>query len=139
MFKKIAAALAAALFAISSFAAVEANKGTAAELDGLKGIGPAMSKRIIDARTQGEFKDWPDFMQRVKGVKAKTATKLSAEGLTINGQAFATAAPEDAGKHGKKAAAMSAAAPTAAATPVPATSAAAPATATAGKAATAGK
>jgi competence protein ComEA len=88
MFKKIAAALIAMMFAVASFAAVDANKGTAAELDGLKGIGPAMSKRIIDARATGQFKDWPDLMSRVKGVKAKTATKLSKEGLTINGEAF---------------------------------------------------
>lgn len=88
MFKKFAAALAAMVFAIASFAAVDANKGTAAELDGLKGIGPAMSKRIIDARTTSQFKDWPDLMSRVKGVKAKTASKLSNQGLTVNGEAF---------------------------------------------------
>ena len=87
MFKKILAA-SAMLFAFASFAAVDANKGTAAELDGLKGVGPAMSKRIIDARKQGAFKDWPDLMARVKGVKGKTAAKLSAEGLTVNGESF---------------------------------------------------
>lgn len=87
MFKKIVAA-AAMLFAFASFAAVDANKGTAADLDGLKGVGPKMSGRIIDARKQGEFKDWGDFMARVKGVKAKSATRLSAEGLTVNGQSF---------------------------------------------------
>ena len=48
MFKKLLATT-AMLFAVASFAAVDANKGTAAELDGLKGVGPAMSKRIIDA------------------------------------------------------------------------------------------
>lgn len=99
MFKKISAVLVAMLFAVASFAAVDANKGTAAELDGLKGIGPAMSKRIIDARTTSQFKDWSDLMSRVKGVKAKTATKLSKEGLTINGEAFkggAEAAPAKA-------------------------------------------
>jgi competence protein ComEA len=98
MFKKILA-LSAMLFAVASFAAVDVNKGTEAELDGLKGVGPAMSKRIIDARKQGEFKDWPDLMQRVKGVKEKKAEKLSAEGLTVNGQAFggaAAAAPKEA-------------------------------------------
>jgi competence protein ComEA len=89
MFKKIVAA-AAMLFAIaSSWAAVDANKATDAELDGLKGVGPALSKRIIDARKQSPFKDWADFMSRVKGVKEKSATKLSAEGLTVNGQSFA--------------------------------------------------
>ncbi|QNK65734.1 ComEA family DNA-binding protein [Variovorax sp. PAMC26660] len=93
MFKKILAAT-ALLFAVVSFAAVDVNKGTAADLDGIKGVGPAMSKRILDARKESEFKDWPDFMQRIKGVKEKKAAKLSAEGLTVNGQGFggATAA-----------------------------------------------
>jgi len=87
MFKKILAA-SAMLFAFATFAAVDANKGTAAELDGLKGVGPAMSQRIIDARKQSAFKDWADLMSRVKGVKAKTAAKLSGEGLTVNGESF---------------------------------------------------
>jgi competence protein ComEA len=64
-----------------------------------------MSKRIIDARKESEFKDWPDLMQRVKGVKEKKAEKLSAEGLTVNGQAFggATAAAPKSGKAPKAA------------------------------------
>ena len=32
-------------------------------------------------------------MSRVKGVKEKAAAKLSAEGLTVNGQSFGGAAP----------------------------------------------
>lgn len=90
MFKKILA-VTALLYACASFAAVDANKGSPADLDALKGVGPAMSKRIVDARQQGAFKDWPDFMQRVKGVKEKTAAKLSGQGLTVNGEAFAGA------------------------------------------------
>lgn len=93
MFKKILATL-AMLLAVTAFAAVDANKGTAAELDALKGVGPALSKRIVDARQQSQFKDWSDLMSRVKGVKNKFATKLSAEGLTVNGQSFSGAAPE---------------------------------------------
>ena len=88
MLKKILAAM-AMLAAVNAFAAVDVNKGSAAELDGLKGVGPSMSKRIIEAREQGAFKDWSDFMTRVKGIKDKKAAKLSEEGLTINGQAFA--------------------------------------------------
>jgi competence protein ComEA len=91
MLKKILAA-SAMLLAISSFAAVDVNKGTAADFDGIKGVGPSMSKRILDARAQGEFKDWPDLMSRVKGVKAKTAAKLSGQGLTVNGKGFDSAA-----------------------------------------------
>ena len=72
MLKKILA-IAAMLFAVASWAAVDANKGTDAELDSVKGVGPAMSKRIIDARKEAPFKDWQDFMSRVKGVKDKSA------------------------------------------------------------------
>lgn len=101
MLKKIAAALAAMAFAMVSFAAVDANKGSVADLDGLKGVGPAMSKRIVDARKQSEFKDWPDLMSRVKGVKGKTAAKLSAEGLTVNGASFKDGAPAKVDKVAK--------------------------------------
>lgn len=99
MFKKILAAT-AMLFAVASWAAVDANKATEAELDSLKGVGPALSKRIIEARKQGEFKDWADFMGRVKGVKDKSASKLSGEGLTVNGQPFSGHAPADKGAKG---------------------------------------
>lgn len=98
MLKKIAAALAALALATASLAAVEVNKGSAADLDGLKGVGPALSKRILDARQTGPFKDWPDFMSRVKGVKEKTAEKLSSDGLTVNGQSFKAVASGEARK-----------------------------------------
>lgn len=104
MFKKILA-VSAMLFAAASFAAVDVNKGSAADLDGLKGVGPAMSKRILDARQKGEFKDWGDFMERVKGVKEKKAAKLSAEGLTVNGKAFTASAAAPKGPAAKTAAA----------------------------------
>ena len=115
MLKRIAA-ITAMLFAVASYAAVDANKGTASEIDTIKGIGPAMSERIVEARKQGEFKNWDDFMARVKGVKDGRAAKLSAEGLTINGQAYAPMAP--AAK--AKAPAPMAAAPTAPAAAPPA-------------------
>ena len=93
MMKKILAISAMLLAAASSWAAVDANKASDAELDSIKGVGPALSKRIIDARKNGNFKDWPDFMERVKGVKEGKASDLSAAGLTINGQSFGGAAP----------------------------------------------
>lgn len=96
MLKKLVASL-AMLAAATAFAAVEANKASPAELDGLKGVGPSMSQKIVDARKQGEFKSWDDFMARVKGVKEKTAEKLSAEGLTVNGKPYKGAgAPAEA-------------------------------------------
>jgi competence protein ComEA len=74
-------------------AAVDVNKATEADLDSVKGIGPATSKLIMSERKKGEFKDWQDFIQRAKGIGDDRAAKLSAEGLTVNGATFkATAA-----------------------------------------------
>ena len=73
-----------ALAASSCWAAVEINQATEAELDSVKGLGPSSTARILKARSQGAFKDWADFMARVKGIKPKTAAKLSQEGLTVN-------------------------------------------------------
>jgi competence protein ComEA len=60
MFKKFLVAL-AALIAATAFAVVDANKASQAELDSVKGIGPAISTRISDERKKGEFKDWSDM------------------------------------------------------------------------------
>jgi competence protein ComEA len=114
MLKKILALL-AMLYAAASFAAVDVNKATAAELDGVKGIGPAISGKIVEERKKGDFKDWQDFIDRVKGVGDKNAARFSAEGLTVNGAAFkgAPAKTEDkkaAAKTDKTAAMTSAAA-----------------------------
>jgi competence protein ComEA len=104
MFKKILAIM-ALLYAAASFAAVEVNKATPAELDSVKGIGPAISTRIVDERKKGSFKDWNDFVSRVKGVGEGSAAKFSAEGLTVNGAAFkGAAAAKTADKAEKKAA-----------------------------------
>ena len=87
MFKKLFAFV-VMLYAAASFAAVDVNKATAAELDGIKGIGPAISARIVDERKKGNFKDWTDFIDRVKGVGEGNAVKFSAEGLTVGGAGF---------------------------------------------------
>jgi competence protein ComEA len=91
MLKKILA-IVALLYAAASFAAVDVNKATAAELDSIKGIGPAISTKIIDERKKGSFKDWNDFIARVKGVGKGNAAKFSAEGLTVDGAAFESVA-----------------------------------------------
>ncbi|RZI41546.1 helix-hairpin-helix domain-containing protein [Herbaspirillum sp. HC18] len=88
MLKKLLFAVAAFVVSIGfAFAQVEVNKADQAALDGVKGIGPAMSKTILDERKKGgDFKDWSDFESRVKGVREKKATKLSDAGLTVNGK-----------------------------------------------------
>lgn len=80
------------LYAAVAFAAVDVNKATAAELDGIKGVGPGISTKILDERKKGNFKDWNDFIERVKGVGEGNAAKFSAEGMTINGAGFKGAA-----------------------------------------------
>ena len=89
MLKKILM-LVAMLYAAASFAAVDVNKASAAELDGIKGIGPGISEKIIQERKKGNFKDWNDFIGRMNGVGETTAAKFSADGLTVNGSAYST-------------------------------------------------
>jgi competence protein ComEA len=120
MLKKILA-IAVMMYAAVCFAAADANKATAAELDGIKGIGPSISSKILDERKKGNFKDWTDFISRVKGLGEANAAKFSAEGLTVNGAAFKAAAAAPA------AAPAASAAKTAAPAPAPAASAAKPA------------
>ena len=87
MFKKLLLAI-ATLVAMTSlaFAQVDVNKADQAALDAVKGIGPAKTKAILEERKKGEFKDWADFEQRVKGVGEKNAIKLSQAGLVVNGK-----------------------------------------------------
>jgi competence protein ComEA len=88
MIKKLMLAVATLVASMSfAFAQVDVNKADAAALDSVKGVGPAMSKKIIDERGKGgEFKDWADFQKRVKGVGDKNASKLSQAGLQVNGK-----------------------------------------------------
>lgn len=69
--------------------ALEINSTNEAELDSVRGLGPSATARILAAREQAVFKDWADLMQRVKGIKPRTAAKLSDAGLTVNQQPFA--------------------------------------------------
>lgn len=94
MLKKLFQITAMSLATMSmAFAQVDVNKADKAALDSVKGVGPSTSKRILDERTKGgNFKDWPDFEKRVKGVGGKSADKLSTAGLQVNGQSKANVA-----------------------------------------------
>ena len=83
-----------ALFAAAAFAAADANKATQAELEAIKGIGPALATKILDERKKGAFKDWQDMVDRVKGVGENNAVKFSEAGLTVGGSSFKGAAPK---------------------------------------------
>jgi len=88
MFNKFLALLVGLFFvATSAWAAVEINTADEAALDGIAGIGPATSKAILEERKKnGNFRDWADLEQRVRGIGEKNSVKLSAAGLIVNGQ-----------------------------------------------------
>jgi competence protein ComEA len=104
MIKKLMLAVAAMIATMGfAFAQVDVNKADAAALDSVKGVGPKMSKVIIDERTKGgDFKDWADFEKRVKGIGPKNAKKLSMAGLQVSGKAIDGAAVKPADPAGAK-------------------------------------
>jgi competence protein ComEA len=79
--------LAAGTLALSlgtAFAAVDVNTASTDALRGIKGIGPAKAKAILDERAaHGPFKDAAELSKRVKGMGGKTVERLQAEGLSI--------------------------------------------------------
>ena len=77
-----------AAFALNAFAATDANQATRAELETVKGIGPGLSGKILEARKAGGFKNWNDFVERVPGVGPGNAARLSQAGLTVSGGAY---------------------------------------------------
>ena len=91
MLKRFLVIFAALLaFSFSAFAA-DANTASQAELEAIKGIGPAISAKIIEERNKAPFKDWEDLVTRVKGIGETSAGKLSTAGLTVNGGAYSAA------------------------------------------------
>ena len=94
MMKKMLLMFAGLCFAAgAALAAVDVNTADQPALDSIAGVGPAMSKAIIDERNKhGNYKAWDDLERRVKGVGERNAVKLSAAGLVVNGQARAPVA-----------------------------------------------
>lgn len=90
MFRHFITALASLLaaFALNAFAAVEANQANQAELEAVKGIGPSLSNKILEARKAGSFKDWNDMVERVSGVGPGNAARFSQAGLTVGGTVY---------------------------------------------------
>ena len=139
MIKRFLALLVVLLAWSFSAMAADANSASQADLDAVKGIGPAISSRIVAERAKGPFKDWNDLVTRVNGIGTTNAAKLSTAGLTVNGTTYAGApaaakpAPATAtATTAKPAATATAAAPAAKATAAaPAASTAAPAPASA--------
>lgn len=108
MFRNLIAAvltcLAFAATAAHAASPVDVNKATQAELETIKGIGPGLSTKILDARKAGQFKSWNDLVERVGGVGPGNAKRFSQAGLTVGGTAFdASAMPAaESGKTAKR-------------------------------------
>ncbi|MBU9558890.1 ComEA family DNA-binding protein [Burkholderia multivorans] len=106
---------AAALFGAfaSAWAAVDVNSANEDALMGIKGIGPARAKAILDERgARGPFKDAADLASRVKGMGGHTVERLQKEGLTVGaaGSGVAGSTPAGSPAAGKAASASPAAA-----------------------------
>ncbi|KWE79205.1 ComEA family DNA-binding protein [Burkholderia territorii] len=77
---------AAAMFGAiaSAWAAVDVNSANEDALVGIKGIGPARARAILDERgAHGPFRNAEDLASRVKGMGGHTVERLQREGLTI--------------------------------------------------------
>jgi competence protein ComEA len=84
-----------------AFASVDVNSADEAALNEVKGIGPAMARRIVEERgKQGAFKDAEDLAERVKGLGPKSVAHLQEEGLVV-GKAGAASAGRKEAKDGK--------------------------------------
>ena len=72
-----------------ALANVDINRASQAELETLRGVGPQLSTRILTAREARPFSDWDDLRRRVTGLGPAQSARLSREGLTVAGTAFA--------------------------------------------------
>lgn len=76
-----------------AWAGVEVNKAKEAELDGVRGLGPTLTARILKAREKGPFRSWEEFITRVPGIGPTRAAQLSGQGLTVDGQSYSLHIP----------------------------------------------
>ncbi|CAG4907465.1 ComEA family DNA-binding protein [Paraburkholderia saeva] len=112
MFKKFLVLAALLASFAQAFASVDVNTANEDALRGIKGIGPARAKAILDERSaHGPFKDAADLGKRVKGMGGHTVERLQSEGLAV-GPAGAQTTASASGKPSPAAAGTTAAANT---------------------------
>lgn len=73
----------AGIMVCGSSHALDLNTATQAQLESLKGIGPATAGQIVQARADRRFEDWDDLRIRVKGLNTKTIERLRQQGATL--------------------------------------------------------
>ena len=93
MLPKTTAVWVTSFFAGLTWAQTELNQATEIDLDGLKGLGPAMTRRVLNERQKGPFQDWQDAMSRIPGMGPKKAASLSGQGLRVQSKSYSPAAP----------------------------------------------
>lgn len=67
--------------------AVDLNQATRAEIEAVRGVGVELTDRLLHARLEGPFRDWPDLRRRVKGVSQRALAGLNEARFRIHGQA----------------------------------------------------
>ncbi|WP_186251886.1 ComEA family DNA-binding protein [Burkholderia gladioli] len=84
-----------------AWAAVDVNQANDEALRGIKGIGPAKARAIVEEReAHGPYKDTADLTRRVSGIGEKSVERLVAEGLTVGAAKAPAAAPPAAAARG---------------------------------------
>jgi len=74
---------------LASAQPIDLNKASEIELDGLQGVGPALTRQVLAERDKAPFTDWADVTRRVKGIGPQKAQRLSEQGVRVQGQALA--------------------------------------------------
>lgn len=73
---------------VQAAAALDVNTATRAQLEQLRGIGVAMSEKLLAERARQPFESWADLLARVPGVGPRGAARLSGQGLRVGEQAY---------------------------------------------------
>lgn len=63
--------------------ALDANTATQAELETIRGVGPALSARIVEARRARPFADLDDLKARVRGIGDSNLRRMREAGLAV--------------------------------------------------------
>ncbi len=80
--------LAAVVHAQTHSQTIDLERAREMDLDGLRGLGPATTRLILQERERQAFRDWQDLMRRVPGIGPRKAAQLSEQGLRVSGEAF---------------------------------------------------
>jgi competence protein ComEA len=82
---RIAGLMLSLLMATSTLAAVDLNTATQAELEAVKGIGPAKAQAIMTYRTKNGAFSSVDDLAKIKGFGKSTVNKLKSQ-FTVAGE-----------------------------------------------------